>query len=537
MHVLGLIMIRLRQFILLFVALFSSTERAPRLPQLDSDPEPEPEPEPKPKPEPTPKSEPEPEFKFEPAPKPPATVLQFVAPVFPHRPGKWVKPKGELPLPMPVARQPRADRPPRPPRPAQSLTDDPELWGQYYFRNSILDQLDLYWFYLRRMKEGDKDSYELLKQIGIQLMPHSATMQYDMWRDSSEPVELSSWWRTHRPSFGAIAYGFDNVAALSDTIVTAEFADPERNNAKPKNSKGEGLLRNRPCLFGKSSMKYDRKTSDKPRVVWTPRFLYFSKYARSPSNIEHIEGGDVYALTVYWDRADNKTPKRHGVPQSYAVWVQHGGTDVKILRMKRKERIELKWAKGPRGRATKRSIWFPQEHWTVPDEYLRWAHHGREADRLEPLEYLRRMFVEAATMYETSTLGSMVRIAVNKRDLTAVFGVEIKRTSYFFKDRDVVLTVNGRKKRIFHIVRPHVRRNGKAVPMHFRGLREFDWAGYKVSITVPGLHHFMLPEFDVGVENHDKPGPIPRDLLGTKKIGSMLAKDIKTGLGAFKWGD
>jgi hypothetical protein len=176
---------------------------------------------------------------------------------------------------------------------------------------------------------------------------------------------------------------------------------------------------------------------------------------------------------------------------------------------------------------------FTRAEWTVPDRYLWWAHRGFGENSIEPEEYLRRMFVEAAALYESSTLGSMIRVAVQKRNLVATFGVEIKRTSYFFQDRDVVLTSSGRKKRIFHIVRPHIRKSGEAVPMHFRGLREFDWAGYRVSITVPGRDHFFFSDFDVGMkEHHPVSAPIPHGWVSTKKIGQILVDHIKKGDGA-----
>ena len=33
---------------------------------------------------------------------------------------------------------------------------------------------------------------------------------------------------------------------------------------------------------------------------------------------------------------------------------------------------------------------------------------------------------------------------------------------------------------------------------HHRGEREFNWAGYQISITVPGRDHVPLQEFNVG---------------------------------------
>jgi len=125
------------------------------------------------------------------------------------------------------------------------------------------------------------------------------------------------------------------------------------------------------------------------------------------------------------------------------------------------------------------------------------------------------------------------RIAVSKGDLTAVFGIEPQRVPYFFKDRDVVLNQHGHKQRIFHPVRPHVKADGTAVPMRFRGLKDFEWAGYHVSITVPGRDHFFLQEFnvplyDVGRRNKSK------NYIGESEVATYLKKKIKSGFGAIR---
>jgi hypothetical protein len=98
---------------------------------------------------------------------------------------------------------------------------------------------------------------------------------------------------------------------------------------------------------------------------------------------------------------------------------------------------------------------------------------------------------------------SMVRVEASKGAEIAVFGVDITRTPYFFKDRD---KVEGR--RIFHIVRTHqrVRADGTVRPIktHFRGLRYFRWNGYDIKITVPGWHHKDITSFAAGLLDDEK---------------------------------
>lgn len=519
-----------QRLIVLVVGWFQPAPEAPRLksppvPLLSPTEPPSVAPELVPEPAPEPlvtKPAPEPLVEAKPA---PVNILRR-----PSRPVKWVKPKGEIPSLPPARKERTAEKIERKPRPKPAVVagnDDPEEWGQYYFRDQILDQLDRYFVYLERMRRGDEDAYNLLRQIGIQVVPHSATKAFDKWRDEA-PVELSPWWRTNRPAFGAVAYGFDDVAKEMDSVIVQDTADPNDPRYRRVRRDDAPPLNHRPVLFTPAAIKYDRKRDDRPTILWAPRFLYFTKYKSPPPEFELMSGGDIYKLTVYWDRADAQAAKQFrkrkgGIPQEYGLWIEHGTTRIKVLRSRITERVVLKWSRGPRGgpqRYHPETV-FTNTHWTVPDRYLSWAH----MEQIEPQEYLRRLFVEAAEMYAAASMGSMIRVAVTKNNLVATFGVEIKRTPYFFKDRDVVLNEHGTKKRIFHIVRPHTRVDGRHVPMHFRGLRDFTWAGYRVSITVPGRDHLQLPELDIGsVDFSGK--KLPADMADTTTIGRMLSDAI-----------
>ena len=101
----------------------------------------------------------------------------------------------------------------------------------------------------------------------------------------------------------------------------------------------------------------------------------------------------------------------------------------------------------------------------------------------------------------------------------------------------IVIFVIGRFRKppqpsIFHIVRAHVRKTGQKVKFHFRGLREFIWAGYRVSITVPGRDHFIATDFDVGAIDEywaDKKAKY----LDAPEIGRLLVARMKDGLGRY----
>ena len=172
----------------------------------------------------------------------------------------------------------------------------------------------------------------------------------------------------------------------------------------------------------------------------------------------------------------------------------------------------------------------PYTHWGIADVA---GAYGRLD--MPPEDYLCRVFMEAALMYESAALGSMVRITATKGKLTATFGVDVKRMSYFFSDRDVVLNSKGSTARIFHIVRAHTRKDGSTVPFHFRGLRQFEWAGHQINITVPGRDHAPLPEFDVGsVDMSDEEAKQKRAIRGAGIANFINDKIIKDRLGAWQ---
>jgi hypothetical protein len=474
----------------------------------------------------------------------PVTLLgmDIIPPPAPRRPSerpvKWVKPNGVDTL-VHKPKEPRAEpkpRKPRPPKPeTRPDTEDREQWGQYYFRDQILDQLDNYFAYLKRMRREDKDAYELHSKLGIQIMPQSAVNAFDKWRNDAEEAELSAWWLATRPGFGAVSYGIDRRSLHYESGFIADLSPEEFAKLRPRERETPENEQTYRIGTVTKAREVHNKTLDKTveaGTMWVPKFLYFSKYKKPPTEVQKVVDGDVYSMTVYWDRTDDhvsrKWLKQHrgGIPQQYAVCVEKSTGKVRVLRQLIDSSVRLRDRWGDHFR-------IPNKRWGVPTDYLNWA-VGREQH--SPEDYLRRCFIEAALMYESAALGSLVRVEVTKGNLSAVFGVEIKRTSYFFKDRDVTLTTSGTRKPIFHIVRPHPRKtkHGEVmVPMHFRGLKEFEWAGYKVAITIPGRDHFVLPEIDIGMVQVED-DMIGKGYITEGELGKRLKRHLKEGLGGWK---
>jgi hypothetical protein len=416
----------------------------------------------------------------------------------------FVEPKGPA-----LEKQTRAPAPPRPklqivppPEPTPSL-DYPELliaeetkrgdevlikeqeiYGEFTFRDTILDQLERYFVYLKRMKKHDADSYVFYKKVGITLLPLASTFMTDVqFRGKHDPEDksprkypptLPSWFKQVRPAFGCFAFGTNSYLEKTE----------------------------------------DEESKERPgRRKWHPRFMYFCKYASPPPELQPMSGGDIYKLTIWFDTHDPKMAKRMGGghPYEFGVFVSRDGDDLALLKSLKTETMQLYAKRNRRGgkRGLKRSLdvrSIPIRAWSIPKDFVRWAKIHNET----PDQFFIGLFCDTMRRWEQAGF-SMIKVHVQKDDMTAVFGVDVHRLGYFFQDRDIELTETGVKKRIFHIVRPHERmtkEGKKTVPFHFRGLREFDWAGYHVRITVP-RPDLSIRDFDVG--SHDEYWMDPKD--------------------------
>lgn len=434
------------------------------------------------------------------------------------RKDKFIEPQGPQPKPRDPSLDPPQPKPERQPQPELAASsDDPiiadahhtdgetvlykptEFFGEFNFRDTILDQLERYFFYLRRMRARDPDAYGFLKEIGATLLPYPAIhidgphKQFGVndgkW-DNKELPPLPPFFHAHRPGFGAFVYGANPYHEREETDRTL----------------------------------WPEQWQDKWELM-VPKFMYFHKYEQPPPEVQMKRGGDIYAMTIWWDlpHGKNKGWKKGGTPDEFAIFISCDGKTIQALRVIDTKLITVRARHRDRGR----TFIVPQRGWHIPTTYKQSAHrHGVDVQT-----YLCGLFLQAIRSFEHSNF-SMTRITVKKNDMIAVFSVDPHRLSYFFKDRDIELTENGVKKRIFHVVRPHVRSDGTTVAMHFRGAREFHWADYAVKITVPGADHFMLPECSIG--SVDERMTEKGDFVSNAKFGRILAKAIDRGVGGRK---
>jgi hypothetical protein len=370
------------------------------------------------------------------------------------------------------------------------LFEESEFYGEFHFRDSILEQLDRYWVYLRRMKKHDPDSYQMYKALGATIIPYSATganrehtpihkMTTQEIDECRANIKLSPWFIKTRPAFGCVAVGTDPLTEKEEQ---------------------EGVI-----------------GGDDKQWLIIPKFVYFVKYRQPPPEIQLMSGGDIYKMTIWWDRPFDVNHKdKYGVPTDVCVFVSQDGQHIQILRTLDTKMVKI--------RSKKNGLNYdliPQRAWRIPSNYVKWAKdHGLDAQT-----HLAHIFCGMTKKFEYSNL-SMIRVNVYKDNLCAVFGVNPRRLPYFFQDRNVQIDQHGSKKRIFHYVKSHQRSDGALIKEHFRGLRQFDWAGYRVLITIPGRDHLLFPEISLGLSDEywmkDK-----KDVIYEGQFGEALAKNVQ----------
>lgn len=331
--------------------------------------------------------------------------------------------------------------------------------GEFYFKETILDRLDEYFRLINRMRRSDPDAFALYSKIG-------ASIVTDVIPTNSA---LSPGFLAERPSFGAVAY------------------------------------------VGTDYTKIDIRDD-----AITPAFVYFTKYASlgCPATIERpAPNEDVYVSSVFFTKRESR--ERDGVKVEYAVGVSHKTGKIRLLKSKLSSSVKCRIKHGKdRGR----HFIFHKQEWGIPPMLHEWA---KNKQGMSTEEFLCAQFAFSAGVIESSAY-SNTRIDVKKGTMHAAFSVDIKRVPYFFKDRNTTITTaTGAKRRVFHIVRPHLRKGTVAVKMHFRGEREFGWNGYRVRISVPGKHHVTLHSFSGGLLDSDQV-PSDTDVISMTEMADRM---------------
>lgn len=231
------------------------------------------------------------------------------------------------------------------------------------------------------------------------------------------------------------------------------------------------------CLFLRGD---DTDGSDDKRIC--PKFLYFIRENR-PVNVQPTSNPVFRVGMIYSEK---------GMPDVAATFyiAVNAATDTyNLLKVLQPKEYLI-----PNG---KRCDKFTRMEWRTPEflHSIATDTPERVAEGMTAESFAREIFIIVCNAALTDESGITVR--VNKGGLVCKFAIDMLRAPYFFADRDKVVNHNGRTKKILHVVRAHERKsNGgsKMIKMHFRGLREFIWDGYEVTIGMPGKHFRSLYE-------------------------------------------
>src|SRR5262245_44084685 len=176
------------------------------------------------------------------------------------------------------------------PLPVETLRQQSEESGEFYFRETILDQLAYYMRCIARLRRVDPDAFDMYSQVGAHLMSRGILIDC-IGRNS--PV--SPWFRATLPAFGAV-------------------------------------------FFGEAARTFER---EKGNDQVYPRFLYFQKYAphKAPPKVQRVARGAVYVVTVYWGGQLNP-------PDQWPVLVDEETGRVSLLRNRVIERVPIRHRDG-----------------------------------------------------------------------------------------------------------------------------------------------------------------------------------------------
>jgi hypothetical protein len=209
-------------------------------------------------------------------------------------------------------------------------------------------------------------------------------------------------------------------------------------------------------------------------------FGYFRKFEALP-HVQALPHTTIYQVTLVYAKEGLGPTNTAFV--SFHVAVDRMG-DVTVLR----ENVSGQETLSYNSRKT-----IPKRAWQYPSA-LRWLWRSKQIRREEfPTiqDYGSWVFRVLVQGWDQASGGILVR--VKRGGVAACFCIDMLRTPYFFRDRDLVVDQSGRRKKIIHIVRTHERRLGHNrrtfVRSHFRGMRQFRWHDYDVSVSMPGWHH------------------------------------------------
>lgn len=242
-------------------------------------------------------------------------------------------------------------------------------------KKDILDNLDAYFKYIKRMRKVDSKSYEFYKKLGGQVIAGDNISQtLDQW------TSLPSRWKYIKPAFGCI-------------MVQDE----------PDNSNGDNTYL---------------------------RFLYFRKYEKNLEHIQHVPvNGDVYVVSAIYTIKEKNSDEEHEALLQYPVLITEDN-ECRILLMRQQDPIVIK---SNRPGYRKGTYIIHRTKWALPS----WAITEARIKNTTPEELLLKWFYYSAQIYEVAQQ-QMIEVRATKGNICARFTIKGDITADLFKEREIV---------------------------------------------------------------------------------------------------
>lgn len=220
-----------------------------------------------------------------------------------------------------------------------------------------------------------------------------------------------------------------------------------------------------------------------------PRFAFCIKGARLPESVEATKGtpyqfGQCFEMTR--DESGKPVPPKTFWAWCWMVVRPDGSIHIPYENRSCSEVIKRskKGNKAPK-------LAYRHRQWSKPSLAIAEAARDQTTHEQFMASTLRQLILW------WNNRSSQWSVGVRKDGHRVTFSIAPEYTSAYFADRDTVVNVEGKPKKIIHFVRKHTRVTGSEVKAHVRGLREFDWKGYHCVVTAPELNGAIFTDFNL----------------------------------------
>jgi len=147
---------------------------------------------------------------------------------------------------------------------------------------------------------------------------------------------------------------------------------------------------------------------------------------------------------------------------------------------------------------------------------------GVALDVTDPYQWGASLFISTMNSFDATMIGFQILARRDNRSAVS-WSVPESRAKTFFRDREIEVANDGRRRRIFHCVTEHERTlpSGRVtkVAAHYRGARHFIWKGERIRIDPPEA---SMRHMNVGVEMWPDDVPTPSTHMPMAEFGGRL---------------